>query len=341
MKPSLLSASQALSSRAEKRDAVDSPWSPALLCLTGPTGVGKSDAALALAERLGAEIVCADSRQVYRGLDVGTAKPSAADRRRVPHHMLDLVDPDEAYSAGRYEREAGACVDALRARGVRPLVVGGTGLYLRALTRGLCAGPTADAALRDTWLAREREAPGVLYRRLTEVDPVSAAAIHPNDLSKILRAVEVHALTGAPLSAAQTEHGFRGARYGVVMVGLRRRRDDLHRRIDARVDAMLADGLVEEVEGLLRRGWGPDLPAMRAVGYRQVAGALAGRWAMGEAVGLIKRDTRRYAKRQMTWFGAEPEIRWIDLEPDAVLDDTVERVMACLEDVHATASNRR
>jgi tRNA dimethylallyltransferase len=245
------------------------------------------------------------------------------------------------YSAGRYEREAGACVDALRARGVRPLVVGGTGLYLRALTRGLCDGPSADAVLRDTWLAREREAPGALYRRLAEVDPVSAAAIHPNDLSKILRAVEVHALTGAPLSAAQTEHGFRGARYGVVMVGLRRRRDDLHRRIDARVDAMLADGLVEEVEGLRRRGWGPDLPAMRAVGYRQVAGALAGRWVMGEAVGLIKRDTRRYAKRQMTWFGAEPEIRWIDLEPDARLDHVLERVMACLEDVHAAASNRR
>ncbi len=312
-----------------------------LVCLVGPTGVGKSEAALALAERLGAEIVCADSRQVYRGLDIGTAKPDAADRRRVPHHMLDLVDPDEAYSAGRYEREAVACVDALRARGVRPLVVGGTGLYLRALTRGLCAGPTADATLRDTWLAREREAPGALYRRLMEVDPVSAAAIHPNDLSKILRAVEVHALTGAPLSAVQTEHGFRGARYGVVTVGVRRRRDDLHRRIDARVDAMLADGLVGEVEGLLRRGWGPDLPAMRAVGYRQVAGALAGRWTMEEAVRLIKRDTRRYAKRQMTWFGAEPSIRWIDLEPDTRLDHVLERVTACLGDVHAAASTNR
>ena len=218
---------------------------------------------------------------------------------------------------------------------------GGTGLYLRALTRGLCAGPAADAALREAWLAREREVPGALYRRLTEVDPVSAAAIHPNDRSKILRAVEVHALTGAPLSAAQTEHGFRGARYGVVMVGLRRRRDDLHRRIDARVDAMLADGLVEEVEGLLRRGWGPDLPAMRAVGYRQLARALGGDIDLAEAVRLITRDTRRYAKRQMTWFGAEPEIRWIDLEPDAVLDDTMNRVMACLEDIHAEASNRR
>ena len=148
-------------------------------------------------------------------------------------------------------------------------------------------------------------------------------------------------MTGASLSAAQTEHGFRGVRYGVVMVGLRRRRDDLHRRIDARVDAMLADGLVEEVEGLLRRGWGPDLPAMRAVGYRQLARALGGDIDLAEAVRLITRDTRRYAKRQMTWFGAEPEIRWIDLEPDAVLDDTMNRVMACLEDIHAEASNRR
>lgn len=312
-----------------------------LLCLVGPTGVGKSEVALAFADRVGADIVCADSRQVYRGLDIGTAKPSAADRRRVPHHMLDLVEPDEPFSAGRYQREAAVCLDALHGRGARPLVVVGTGLYLRALVWGLCPGPQADARVRDQWLAREREVPGVLYRRLTEIDPIAAAAIHPNDLSKILRAVEVHALTGVPLSALQTGHGFRSPRYPVVMVGLRRRRDDLCRRIDARVDAMVADGLIDEVEGLVRRGMSEDLPAMRAVGYRQLVGALAGRCAVDEAIRLIKRDTRRYAKRQMTWFGAVPDIRWIDLDADTALDATLERLMACVDESAAVALNRR
>lgn len=310
-----------------------------LFCLVGPTGVGKSEVALAFAERVGAEIVCADSRQVYRGLDIGTAKPSAADRRRVPHHLLDLVDPDEPYSAGRYEREAAACLDALHARGARALIVGGTGLYLRALVWGLCTGPQADERVRAEWLAREREVPGSLYGRLTEIDPVAAAAIHPNDLSKVLRAVEVQVLTGVPLSVLQTAHGFRSPRYPVVMVGLRRRRDDLYRRIDARVDAMVADGLIDEVEGLVRRGWGDDAPAMRAVGYRQLVGALAGRCAMDEAIRLIKRDTRRYAKRQMTWFGAVPDLRWIDLDADAGLDDTLQRLS--VEDSAAVAPHRR
>jgi tRNA dimethylallyltransferase len=308
---------------------------PPLIAVVGPTGVGKSEVALVLAQRLGAEIVCADSRQVYRGLEIGTAKPSMRDRRRVPHHLLDLVDPDEPYNAGRYARDAAACLDTLRAHRVRPLIVGGTGLYLRALIWGLCAGPVADAALRETWLARERETPGALYRRLIEIDLVAAAAIHPRDLPKILRAVEVHAVSGAPLSEAQARHGFRSPRYHVVMVGLRRRRDDLYRRIDARVDAMLAAGLVTEVDGLLGRGWGTELPAMRAVGYRQLAQALTGRCTMEEAVRLIKRDSRRYAKRQLTWFGGEPGIRWVDLDAAAAVHDTVDQVMTCLEDAHA------
>ncbi len=315
--------------------------SHSLVCIVGPTGVGKSEAALGFAERVGAEIVCADSRQVYRGLDIGTAKPGAVDRRRVPHHLIDLVDPDESYSAGRYEREAAACLDSLAARGVRPLVVGGAGLYLRALLWGLCPGPQADALVREQWLAREREVSGALYRRLTEIDPAAAAAIHPNDLSKVLRAVEVYALTGVPLSALQTGHGFRLPRYPVVMVGLRRRRDDLYRRIDARVDAMVADGLVDEVADLVRRGWGEHAPAMRAVGYRQLVGALAGRCTLDEAIRLIKRDTRRYAKRQMTWFGAVPDLQWIDLDADTGLDETLERVMACVDDSAAVAPNRR
>jgi tRNA dimethylallyltransferase len=237
--------------------------------------VGKSEVALQLAERLGAEIVCADSRQVYRGLDIGTAKATVADRTRVRHHLLDLVDPDEAYSAGRYARAA-ACLSALHARGARVLVVGGTGLYLRALLCGLCDGPTADPELRSAWLAHERHEPGVVYRRLSEVDPESAAAIHPNDLPKALRAIDVFDLAGTPLSAMQRAHGFRARRYDAVLVGLRRDREDLYRRINARVDAMWEAGLAEEVAGLMRRGYGGDAPGLRAVGYRQIVDALGG-----------------------------------------------------------------
>ncbi|MEW6682795.1 MAG: tRNA (adenosine(37)-N6)-dimethylallyltransferase MiaA [Nitrospirota bacterium] len=312
-----------------------------IVCLVGPTGVGKSEVALDLAERLGAEIVCADSRQVYRGLDIGTAKPSVAERSRVPHHLLDLVDPDEAYSAGRYARDAAACVSALHARGARVLLVGGTGLYVRALLWGLCDGPTADPDLRSAWLARERCEPGAVYRRLSDVDPASAAAIHPNDLPKALRAIEVFELTGTPLSAMQRAHGFRAPRYDAVIVGLRRDREDLYRRIDARVDGMVEAGLEEEVAGLMRRGYGSDAPGLRAVGYRQIVGALGGAYDLSEAIRLTKRDTRRYAKRQITWFAADPAVRWVDVKDDARVDEVVTRVVARLDDAVGVTAKRR
>lgn len=303
-----------------------------IVCLVGPTAVGKSDVAVELAERLGAEIVCADSRQVYRGMDIGTAKPNAAQRARVPHHLLDLVEPDEAYSAGRYSRDAAACLDALRALGKRALVVGGTGLYLRALLRGLCDGPTADPELRGEWMARERQEPGAVYRRLSDVDPASASAIHPNDVSKTLRAVEVFEVTGIPLSAMQRAHGFRAPRYAAVVVGLRRDRTDLYRRIDARVDAMVAAGLAVEVAGLMRRGYGRDAPGMGAVGYRQLVASMQGAYDLDEAIRVIKRDTRRYAKRQMTWFTADPLVRWVDVAASARVDEIVSRVTAHLDE---------
>jgi tRNA dimethylallyltransferase len=287
---------------------------------------------LSLAERLNAEIVCADSRQVYRGMDIGTAKPTPAEQARAPHHLLDLVAPDEAYSAGRYGRDAGACLDALHAREARALVVGGTGLYLRALLWGLCDGPAADPDLRRTWIERERQEPGAVYRRLGDVDPASASAIHPNDRSKALRAVEVFELTGTPLSARQHAHGFRSPRYPAVIVGLRRDRADLYRRINARVDVMAEAGLVDEVAGLMRQGYGSDAPGMRAVGYRQLAGALKGAYDLTEGIRLIKRDTRRYAKRQITWFAADPTVRWVDVTADAPVNEIVSRVLSHVGD---------
>jgi tRNA dimethylallyltransferase len=232
-------------------------------------------------------------------------------------------------------------LEALCARGVRPLVVGGTGLYLRALLWGLCDGPTADPALREAWLGRERDEPGAVYRRLSDVDPASAAVIHPNDLPKALRAVEVFEMTGTPLSARQRIHGFRVPQVNALVIGLRRERSDLYARIDARVDAMLAQGLVAEVEDLTRRGYGAEAPGMRAVGYRQLAGALQGAYGLDEAIRLVKRDTRRYAKRQMTWFGADSSIHWVDAPADARVDELVDRVTPHLESVVCAGENRR
>ena len=302
-----------------------------IVCLVGPTGVGKSEVGLELAERWGAEIVAADSRQVYRGLDLGTAKPTPEDRDRVPHHMIDVAEPDQPYNAGQYERDARRCIDALVSRGAKALVVGGTGLYLRALLWGLCNGPQADHDFRVEWRERERESPGASYRRLSDVDPQAAASIHPHDLPKILRAIEVYALTGVPLSVLHDGHGFRTPRYSHVLFGLRRDREDLYRRIDMRVGEMMARGLVDEVEGLRRRGYGAHLPAMRAVGYRQILDAIEGRSRLDEAANLIARETRRYAKRQMTWFGANRAIRWIDLRPESAPSEVADHIMACLE----------
>lgn len=305
---------------------------PPVVCLVGPTAVGKSAVAVELAERLNAEIVCADSRQVYRGMDIGTAKPTPAEQTRVPHHLLDLVAPDEVYSAGRYGRDAGDCLDALYARGARALVVGGTGLYLRALLWGLCDGPAADPELRRVWVERERQEPGAVYRRLSEVDSASATAIHPNDWSKALRAVEVFELTGTSLSATQRAHGFRAPRRPAVIVGLRRDRADLYRRINARADAMMEAGLVGEVAGLMRLGYGSDAPGMRAVGYRQLAEALKDAYDLTEATRLIKRDTRRYAKRQMTWFAADPTVWWVEASADAGVQEIASRVIGHVGD---------
>jgi tRNA dimethylallyltransferase len=257
------------------------------------------------------------------------------------HHLIDLVDPNDAYSAGQFARDAAACLNALRARGARPLVVGGTGLYVRALLWGLCDGPTADPSLRAAWLARECDEPGAVYRRLSEVDPAAAAAIHPNDAPKALRAVEVFELTGEPLSARQHAHGFRAPQYDAVVIGLRRERDDLYDRIDARVDAMMAQGLVAEVEALMKAGYGADAPGMRAVGYRQLAGALRGAYDLEEAIRLVKRDSRRYAKRQTTWFGADPSVQWVDAARYARVDELVDRVTARVEHAACAAQYRR
>jgi tRNA dimethylallyltransferase len=283
---------------------------PRVAVLVGATAAGKTAVALALAQSLGAEIVNADSLQIYRELDVGTAKPTREERALAPHHLIDVADPPEPYDAARYCREGREVLHALERRGVPPLVVGGTGLYLKALLSGLFAEGEPRAGVRER-LRQEMGTLGLpaLYQRLLHLDPATAARLHPHDTYRIIRALEVMEATGKPLSQFIAAHRFQDAPYEVLKLGLMLPRDELYRKIDARVQLMLAAGWLEEVEALLTR-YPPTLKPLQALGYRHLINYLTGRWSWEEALTLLARDTRRYAKRQLTWFSSDPEIRW-------------------------------
>ena len=293
-----------------------------LLAILGPTGTGKTRLAVALAERWPIEVVSVDSRQVYRRMDIGTAKPSPAERRAVRHHLVDVVEPDEAYDAVRFAREAAAAIVSVRSRGRWPVLVGGTGLYYRVLVRGLLPRPPADRALRASLQAEARAAgPEALYRRLQSLDPDTAGRLHPRDALRVSRALEVALQTGRP--ARRSGAGAWGEaapepRYRVVAVGLTAPRSALYAALDARVDRMLAEGLLDEVQVLLEAGFAPSLPAMHGIGYRHLAPVVQKRGGLDQAVAAMKRDTRRYAKRQWTWFAREAGLNWVEAEPGSV-----------------------
>ncbi len=279
--------------------------------LLGPTASGKTALSLWIGRRNPVEIVSVDSMQVYRGMDIGTAKPSPEGRRQVAHHMIDVVEPEESFSVGRFCRMALEAIEGILARGRRPLLVCGSPLYLKALLWGLFDGPPADPVLRER-LRREAERRGVehLHRRLGRVDAAAARRIAPNDLKRIERALEVYELTGRPISAQQGQFGAR-PRLDHVIVGLRWPRGVLYERIERRVDEMMACGLLEEVRGLAGR-FGPQ--ASQALGYKELLGCLRGEEAdLPGQVGLIKRRSRRFAKHQLTWFRHFPGVRWVNV----------------------------
>jgi len=286
------------------------PEAVGVLC--GPTAIGKTSLAVHLAQHLRAEIICADSRTVYRGMDIGTAKPDVELRARIPHHLVDVVDPAESFTVADFQRLARQAMQDIRSRGRRPLLVGGTGLYIRAIVDDLSIPRVApDRALRDRLMAEdEASGPGTLHRRLTALDPAAASRIHPANVRRVVRALEVIEMTGRPISEQQ-RHGGQWVR--AAMVALTAERAELYRRIDARVDAQLAAGLVDETRRLLALGIPAAAPSMQTLGYKELAGWLRGAYGYDEAVRLLKRNTRRYAKRQLTWFRRDPRIQWIDV----------------------------
>lgn len=285
-----------------------------MLIIVGPTAVGKTEIAISLAEEIGAEIISADSMQVYRDMDIGTAKPTADERARVPHHMIDVADPREEFSVGQYLKLAREAIEAIRRLGRTPLVVGGTGLYVRALTDGLFEGPGADWTLREELMEMERREPRSLHAALVAADPEAAARIHPSDVRRVVRALEVYQKGGAPISSfRRSQKDGASAISPVKIVGLRRPRQELYGRIEERVDRMMEAGFLDEVKALKQRGLTPDMVSMQALGYKQLMAHLYGECPLDDAVRLIKRDTKRYAKRQFTWFNAEERVRWVDL----------------------------
>jgi len=307
---------------------------PAVVVIAGPTAVGKTQVAVALARRIPAEIVCADSRTLYRGLDIGTAKPSPADRAAVPHHLLDVASPDQIVTLAEYQRLAAAAMSEIRARGRLPILVGGAGLYIRAVVDRVAIPPVApDWDLRGRLEAEERAAgPGTLYRRLRELDPVAASRIHPRNVRRIIRALEVQARTGTPISLLQRERGAARAPApkdagAALMVALTLDREKLYVRIDGRIEQQIAQGLEEEVRALLRSGYARALPALQGLGYAEMLVYLDGTISFAEAVQRFRRNTRHYAKRQLTWFRADPRYVWLDVGNDSA-DAVAARISA-------------
>jgi tRNA dimethylallyltransferase len=298
------------------------------LVLLGPTAVGKTELSLRLARRLEVAIVSVDSMQVYRGMDIGTAKLDEQVRREIPHHMIDVAEPEENFSLGRFCHEAWEAIEGIWARGRRPLLVCGTPLYLKGLLWGLFEGPGASPQVRSR-LQAEARAMGVphLHRRLARVDPEAARRIGPNDLQRIERALEVYELTGEPISTLQKQFSA-APRLEHAIIGLSRERGELYQRIERRVDAMMEAGLLEEVQGLLGR-LGPQ--AGQAVGYKELWAHLRGEVSLEEAADAVKRNTRRLAKRQITWQRHFPGVEWVELDGDTSAEGALRRCEAILQ----------
>ena len=300
-----------------------------LICIVGPTAVGKTEIAIQLAQHLDAEIVSLDSRQIYRGMDIGTAKPTLDQRGAVPHHLIDCVNVDQPFSVAEYQRLADTAIKEIRERGKRTMAVGGAGLYFRGIIDGLFDGPGADAEIRAK-LQREADEHGnvALHERLRRCDPEAADRVHPNNVVRVIRALEVYELTGKPISVLQGQWKTNEPRYPFRAFGLNMPREVLYQRIEERVDRMVEAGLIEEVKGLLDQGYPRNCVAMQSFGYKELIDYLDRNRTLHEAITLLKQNTRRFAKRQLTWFRNDPRIEWLDTSQFSSIDGIVDNLIA-------------
>jgi len=289
-----------------------------VIALIGPTAVGKTDLSIRLAQTFGCEVISVDSMQVYRYMDIGTAKVTKEEQHLVRHHLIDIVDPDEDYHAARFVADCLEAIEAIHRRGSLPLLVGGTGLYLHSLRRGLFDVPKTDQQIREGLQKRiAEEGSQALHDELSEFDPESAKRVHPHDRSRIVRALEVYLCTGrtqTELLQSQKERGSTVQFSQFISTGISCEREELYRRINQRTALLFEYGLEHEVRSLLKRGYSPSLKSMQSIGYRHMMQYIAGNWSLQRCMELLARDTRRYAKRQYTWFKKDPSIRWFDRE---------------------------
>jgi len=288
-----------------------------IITICGPTGIGKTHFAIAIARHFNGEIIGADSMQIYKYMDIGTAKPDADELKMAPHHLVDFLDPRVEFDAGLYAARAGEVIESLSNKGKLPIIAGGTGLYIRALLHGLFRSePVCEKTLSA--LARLQKEKGnlFLHEELKSCDPAAARKIHPNDSFRVIRALEVFKTTGQPISAKHKNHEFKESKYQSLTIGLHMDRKKLYERINQRVDIMINQGLLNEVNFLIKKGYSLDLKPMQSIGYRHMGMFLNQEVDFEEAVRLLKRDTRRYAKRQFTWFNREPGLIW--LEPSQI-----------------------
>jgi len=283
-----------------------------ILLIVGPTAVGKTECAVRLANVLDGEIVNADSMQVYRGMDIGTAKPTVEEQKAARFHLIDAADPDQTFSAGAFVEMGRAAIDEIAARGKTPIVCGGTGLYCKTLLSGIVKTPAADREFRERMMEMERSDSGAMMSRLMEIDPVRAAQLSPNDHLRIVRALEIHHLTGKRMSDIIAKHDFLDRKYLALKIGLHAPEQVLLDRIISRTDRMFEQGWISEVRSLKEKGYGPDLPSMKALGYIDIFRIIDGALSLEEAKTRIVQTTRKFSKKQRTWFRADKEIQWFE-----------------------------
>ncbi|MCK4648436.1 tRNA (adenosine(37)-N6)-dimethylallyltransferase MiaA [bacterium] len=299
-----------------------------LVVIVGPTAVGKSEVAIELAKRIKGEIVSCDSRQVYKYLNIGTAKPTKEEKKKILHHLIDIMEPDEEFNAFLYARRAHKAISGIHRKKKIPISVGGSGLYVRATVDGIFLGAKKNKAIRE----RLRKFSGdTLYRKLKKVDSETASRLHPHDRVRIIRALEVYELTGQSISALQEISKGKKPNYNLTMIGLKRGRKELYQRINERVAEMIKEGLVEEVRGLLQRGFSQGLIALKGLGYKEIIGYLDGEYDSKEAIRLLKRNSRRFAKRQLTWFNKDKRIHWIEIKKGDSTSKVVSQIARLLK----------